>query len=195
MRVQAVLSIVGILVLVAACAATPDVSAEAGPEARRALAEAAARGPVLAVVDGTIGALTPSERDRLVTGAMARGVTGLDVRFTTDPAQAAAPDPYLAVVLNAPPVTPAAAACRRTARPGGAPAGDRLHVLAAFCRGQEVLGAARGSIQAPLDDPRQLERLLWSTAAALFPDDYAESYGFDILPGWLDLGIGGSFGF
>ena len=33
--------------------------------------------------------------------------------------------------------------------------------------------------------------LLWRTASALFPDDYAETYGFGLLPNSFDFGFGG----
>jgi hypothetical protein len=49
-----------------------------------------------------------------------------------------------------------------------------------------------GRVAGPTD--RSFERLLWRTAGALFPDDYAETYGFGILPRWLNLGGGGSYG-
>jgi hypothetical protein len=35
---------------------------------------------------------------------------------------------------------------------------------------------------------------LWRTASTLFPDDYEETYGFGILPRWLDFGVGGGIG-
>jgi hypothetical protein len=39
----------------------------------------------------------------------------------------------------------------------------------------------------------EAERLVWRATARLFPDDYADSYGFDLFG--LRVGLGGSFGF
>jgi hypothetical protein len=177
------------------CAETPEVTAEGGSAARKALVEQAAKGSVRAVVHGTAVGLDPDERDALVTRAMAQGVSGISVRFTTDPASAAAPDPFLVVVLNPMPSAPATLACRRPdAVPTATPAGPAL-VLAAFCREGEPIGSARGATETPITERRQLERLLWRVAGELFPDDYAETYGLGILPRGINLGVGGSAGF
>jgi hypothetical protein len=104
------------------------------------------------------------------------------------------PEPHLVVALNPGETDPADVLCSAPDRVPTAPAGAELSVLAVFCQGGEVVNAVReaGRVAGPTD--RNFERLLWRTAGALFPDDYAETYGFGILPRWLDFGIGGSFG-
>ena len=76
------------------------------------------------------------------------------------------------------------------AGPGIAP----VRIMAAFCQGNQVLGVTRTEsvVSGPTD--QRFRRLLWRTASTLFPDDYEETYGFGILPRWLDFGFGGSVG-
>lgn len=177
----------------AGCAA-PAAVEPTGPSPRQALAEQAAEGPVRAVVAGELPDVDSAARDRLVSEAMAAGVRALRVGFTTDPAVAAAPEPHLVVVLNPGPATPSTLACQAPEEAPAEPANGAMQVLAVFCDGAQPLGEAR--VEGRVDrDQRQVQRLLWRAANQLFPDDYAETYGFGILPGWLGLGIGGTFGF
>jgi hypothetical protein len=180
--------------LLAACAQGTPPPAGPGQEARRLLAEQRAAGAVRTVVHGNPFGMDQTRQEALVSEAMAQGVAGLAVRFTTWPDAAAAPEPHLVVALNPGETDPADVLCSAPDRVPTAPAGAELSVLAVFCQGGEVVNAVReaGRVAGPTD--RNFERLLWRTAGALFPDDYAETYGFGILPRWLDFGIGGSFG-
>lgn len=184
-----------VAVLVAACAARPDPGTDPRFEARRALETAAERGPVRAIIRGDPFDDDGAARDALATEALADGITALSVDFVTDPARAAAPDPRLVVALNPTGVVSAARACRAPQQIGTAPLKGEVEILAVFCEGERVLGAARtrGEVDGPAD--RRLERLLWRTAGELFPDDYGETYGLRLLPDWLGVGVGGSFGF
>jgi hypothetical protein len=196
MRTFALLSVaIFAILLPAGCAQTPDVTAEGGSAARKALAEHAAQGPVPAIVKGTALGLAPDARDALVTQAMAQGVSGLGVRFTTEADRAAVRDPHLVVVLNPTPAASPTLACRQPDAVATAASEGPPRVLAAFCQDGKVIGTARGETEAPVSDRREFERLLWRVAGELFPDDYAETYGFGILPHGIDLGIGGDFGF
>jgi len=186
-----------LILTLAACAAGRAPPAAPGPpSARQALVASAERGPVLATIRGELPGLEPARRDSLVADALARGVRGLSLRFTTDAARAAAPEPHLEVFLNpASEAAALAAACRRAEEVPVRPVEQELRVFAAFCEGERLLGdvATSGAVSGP--DDRRLERLLWRTARQLFPDDYAETYGFGILPPWLGVGVGGSVGF
>jgi hypothetical protein len=177
----------------AGCAAPAAVEPR-DPGPRQALAQQAAEGPVRVVVVGELPEVDPAARDRLVSAAMAEGVRGLRVGFTTDPAAAAAPEPHLVVVLNPAPATPATLACRAPEEIWAPPTNAEMEVLAVFCDGAVPLGEARAEGRVGPDE-RRARRLLWRTANQLFPDDYAETYGFGILPDWLRVGVGGSFGF
>jgi len=166
-----------------------------GQEARRVLAEARETGAIRTVVVGNPFGMDPARRDALVSEAMAEGVPGLEVRFTTYPDQAGAPEPHLVVVLNPAGDLPPPAACRAPETVRTAPASETLRVLAVFCQGDQVIDAVREEERVAGPTDHNFQRVLWRTAAALFPDDYWDNYGFGILPRGIDLGIGGSFGF
>jgi hypothetical protein len=182
-------------VVLAGCAQGPTRTGAPGEDARRALAESRSAGPIRAVVQGNPFGMDEARRDALVTSAMAEGVAGLGVRFTTGADQAAAPEPHLVVILNPAADVPAADACRAPESLRTLPADESLSVLAAFCRGDETLEAVREQDRVAGPTDRNFERLLWRTSAALFPDDYWDNYGFGFLPRGIDLGVGGSFGF
>jgi hypothetical protein len=165
-----------------------------GQAARDALAARRAEGPVLAVIRGQPFGLGTAERDALVSRAMADGVRGLQVRFTTDPAAAPSPEPHLVVLLDPLGAPSPEQVCAGPDRLPTAPAGERLSVIAVFCKDAEPIGMARAEDIVAGPGDRRFQRLLWRTAGALFPDDYAETYGFRLLPG-IDFGLGGSFGF
>ena len=172
------------------CARAADT--EVQDPARRALA--AAREPVLMEVIGNPFAMDEARLNALISTELAEGVSGMTTRFTTSPERAATLDPRVVVVLN--PLSEPAPETLCTAPDAIAtgPATDRLRIAAAFCRGDQVLGFARteDTVAGPTD--QDFRRLLWRTAKALFPDDYEETYGFGILPRWLDFGVGGSIG-
>ena len=181
--------------LLAGCAQEPVRTGAPGEDARRALSEGQDGGAVRTIVHGNPFGMDEARRDALVTRAMAEGVPGLEVRFTTYPDRAAAPEPHLVVVLNPVGDVPAAVACRAPQTLPTAPAGETLSVLAVFCRDDQVLDVVREESRVSGPTDRNFQRLLWRSSAALFPDDYADTYGFGILPRGIDLGIGGSFGF
>lgn len=141
---------------------------------------------------GDVPGLTTGQRDRLVTDALADGVRGLGVTFAAVSADRA-PGERVVVVLDHPSTVPVERLCRGGEFRGGGGASDRARVAAAFCTGAKPVSAVEGEVAA--SGPSERERLLWRTAGTLFPDDYADSYGFDVLPDWLDVGVGGSFGF
>ena len=165
-----------------------------GEQARRVLAEQRQEGPIRTVVRGNPFGMDEARRDALVSEAMAAGVAGLSVRFTSYPDTAAAPEPHLVVLLDPVEAVAADTACQAPDTIPTTTAGETLRVLAVFCQGDRALHAVREEdvVASPTD--RRFQRLLWRTAGALFPDDYADSYGFGFLPRWLNLGIGGSVG-
>jgi hypothetical protein len=181
--------------LLASCGSVPTVTSDSGVgNTRQVLAERVEQGPVLAVVVGNPYAIDESRLDTMVTQAMAAGVSGLSVDFTTSPSAAAAAEPRLVVLLNPAADPTGSAACRSPTLVQTLPGGDELRVLAAFCDGADALGSveAQDTVAGPTD--RRFQRLLWRTSGALFPDDYAETYGFGLLPNSFDFGgwFGGS---
>jgi hypothetical protein len=186
------LAVLGGVVLVSGCGSVPSVSSDGGSGTRQLLLERSEQGPVMAVVIGNPFGMDATRLDGLVTTAMGDGVTGVSADFTTDPSRAVAPEPRLVVLLNPAGDPTGSAACRTPTLVRTLPGGDDLRVLAAFCRGADPLGsvASQDTVTGPTD--RRFQRLLWRTAAALFPDDYEDTYGFGLLPNTFDFGLGGS---
>jgi hypothetical protein len=181
--------------LLAGCGSIPTVTSDSGVgNTRQVLVEHSEQGAIAAVIVGNPFDMDESRLDSLVTQAMAAGVTGASVDFTTDLSQAAAPEPHLVVVLNPAGEPPASAACGNPAMLQTLPAGDELRIMAAFCDGANPIGSveAHDVVSGPTD--RRFQRLLWRTASALFPDDYEQTYGFGLLPNQFDFGswFGGS---
>jgi hypothetical protein len=160
--------------------------------ARRALADA--KEPVLMTVVGNPFGMDQARLNALATAELSAGVTGMRTEFTISPERAAAPDPRVVAVFNPLSDPDRDILCMApdgiTTGPGTGP----VRIMAAFCRGDQVLGATRTEsvVSGPTD--QRFRRLLWRTASTLFPDDYEETYGFGLLPRWLDFGFGGSIG-
>ncbi len=163
-------------------------------EARQVLEQALEAGPVRAQIFGDPYGLDPARQERLVAGAFGDGVQGVEARFTADPGLFAESQPRLVVILNPAVDPPSREACRAPERIRTGPATEELTLLAAFCDGDRLINGARaeGDVAGPTD--QRLKRMLWQTAGVLFPDNYRNEYGIDLIPG-LDIGIGGSFGF
>jgi hypothetical protein len=160
--------------------------------ARRALA--AAGEPVLMKIVGNPFASDEARLNALISTELAEGISGMSTRFTTAPERAAAPEPRGVVVLNPLSEPAPETLCAAPDAIATGPAAERLRILAALCQGDQVLGVARTEdvVAGPTD--QGFRRLLWRTSKVLFPDDYEETYGFGILPRWLDFGFGGSIG-
>jgi hypothetical protein len=172
---------VAALALLAGCAREPPV--EVGPggspaEARRQLALAAARGPVPIRVLRALERPTEPE----VAALAASGVSGLRVRFTADREQVGG---RLVMALDG-----LAEPDRICADPPPAIAQPGAPLLAAWCDGEAVVARVRAPGGT---DPVLRERLVWRASARLFPDDYADTYGWNLFG--LRVTIGGSFGF
>lgn len=164
-------------------------------EARELLEQALVDGAVRAQIFGDPYGLDPARQDGLVTAAFGEGVQGVKARFSADPGIFSDDQPRLVVILNPKADPPSAEACRAPERIRTGPASDDgLIVLAAFCDGEQLINGARaeGDIDGPTD--QRLKRLFWQTSGVLFPDNYRNEYGIDLIPG-LNIGLGGSFGF
>ena len=186
---------VGVVAILSACG--PDVSVGPvgdGTAARDLLITALEKGPVRAQVFGDPYGLDPARQDILVASNIGDGVQGIDARFSADPGLYADDQPILVVILNPQISPPPSKACSGPEQIRTTPPGEEIAVLAAFCQNGKLINAARAdaTISGPTD--QRLKRLLWQTGAVLFPDDYEQSYGVDIIPG-VNVGVGGSFGF
>lgn len=162
--------------------------------ARERLETALVEGPVRAQIFGDPYGMDPARQERLIVNAFGEGIQGIKARFTADPGLYAAEQPRLVVILNPRSDPPSTEACRSPERIRTAPAFDEFSVLAVFCEGEKLVDGARGEAEIAGPSDQRLKRLLWRTAGALFPDNYENEYGIDLIPG-VNVGIGGSFGF
>lgn len=175
--------VAALLLGLSACAREPPPLVEPASdpaEARRQLAALAAAGPVPVVV------LRLEERPSEAEAAAlaARGVSGIAVRFAPAP-----PTPTgRRLVLALDGLEEPERICAGADRPEPSPASRLL--LAAWCDGERPVARVRLAAAA---DRVARERAIWRATARLFPDDYAESYGWNLFG--LRLTVGGSFGF
>ncbi|MDX6750348.1 hypothetical protein SH611_11070 [Geminicoccaceae bacterium 1502E] len=168
--------------LLAACAgrAAGELQVLGDPGgARRLLAEAAERGPVPLQVEDRPAWLGPER----IAALAAEGVRGLAPRF----APQAPSGEGLRLVIAFSAAGPADRLCDAPPTPAAA----REELQAAFCEGRHAVAAA--AVDAAGLAPAATERLVWRLTARLFPDDYAETYGFDLF-GWR-VRLGGEVGF
>lgn len=176
-------ALLSFLLALAACTGETPPLVEPGSdpaEARRQLAAAAAAGPVPVVV------LRLEERPSEAEAAAlaASGVRGIAVRFAPSPPTPAGRRLVLALDGLEEPER----ICAGAERPEPSPVGRAL--LAAWCDGERPVARVRLATAA---DRVARERAIWRAMARLFPDDYAESYGWNLFG--LRITVGGSFGF
>jgi hypothetical protein len=185
-RIWAVVAMAGL----AGCAGDPvRLGPDSDPRAARTLLkEVAAAGPVRLelnqaprAADGTLTAERAAEQ-------AARGIKGLDARFAQPPA---AKGPARLVLLFDPPqdVRPQRV-CGADLLPSAVPGAWPHRLQAVFCDGgafvADATSATEGRALADLD------RLVWRTTGRLFPDDYPDTYGFNLFGHRVTLG--GSIG-
>jgi hypothetical protein len=178
---------------IVACAAPPvRLGPDADPRAARwLLEEAAAAGPVRLEVNGPPRTMDGTLAVPEIAEQASRGVSGLDLRF------AGVPDPAgsarLLLLFDPPPggLQPRVA-CAAAALPPPVPEG-LLRLQAVFCEG----GAAIADATAATEGRTRVdaERLVWRTTGRLFPDDYPETYGFDLFGHRVGIGVAGTFGY
>ena len=176
-----------------ACAPSPDVARFAQGDARSArtlLARAAVDGPIRLELRGLPASLEPAR----VEAAADAGARYLNARFRTDPAVAGREVPRLVIAFGTAP-----GALGELCRPAAATAttGDPASAAAAFCDSVGVVAAIEGKAASPLAG--DVERLVTSLTRRLFPDDYADSYGWGLgtgvsLGGWWGSGGGSGVG-
>ena len=173
-----------LLPMLAACAG-PRVTGSPEPDrqqARRMLADMAGTGPVPLVILGDPSPLAKADLPALA----ARGIVGLKPGFAL--ADAAASE-RLVLWFDPPSGVDGRSACagaEAVSTPAGAP-----RLLAAWCEGAQPVAEVAG-ITAD-GSGAAAGRLVWQATQRLFPDDYADRYGFSVL-GWR-IRLGGSASF
>ena len=183
---------VGVLALglaVVACAPGADVTRPPTAQAelaRQALSYAAASGPVLAVVVGD--PLDRPDRIERTLEAANRGIQGLRVPFTTDPAMAAQPNLKLVLLVNPERPDDPAGACVDPEVTQEPPEPVRPTLLAVFCEDERPLAGTLGNIEVTGPDDPNYDGLVSQTTAALFPDDYWQRRPY--IPFGVGVGVG-----
>ncbi len=174
-----------LFLLLAGCLLPPQpVDVVGDPSTARALLVARLReGPVPTVIRGGLETLPP---ERLAEAAAA-AVPALEPDFRPR-SQPPAEDAYLLIVLHGGEAPLPRQLCRDANRLSTEFA---ERVAAAWCEKARTVAA----VELPTGDPgaRGVERAVWRAMAALFPDDYADTYGFDLFG--QRITIGGTFGF
>jgi hypothetical protein len=181
-----------LMLALAGCASGSPVELGRDADARAArarLVEAAKEGPVRLDVNAlprvTGGTLGEAE----IAAQAAHGVRGLNVRFAlTAEATGTA---RLALLFDPPPGFGPAQACEGAALPAPVPEAGPLRLQAVFCDGRTHVADA--SAATPDRSEAGAQRLIWRTTGRLFPDDYAETYGFNLFG--YRVGLSGQFGF
>jgi hypothetical protein len=167
---------VALALALGACAPGPEVRVEPASnvqEARRLLTEAAA-GPVLVAWRGEPPLSAPA-----LTAAVERGVRGLDLAATTM-GEAERRFVFDFTGGDGP----------LCGDPGEDQAAVRgLMVKAAFCDGERAVALAGAE---PGGDP---QRMIWRLVGRLVPDDYPDTYGFNLFGSRFRVGAGATFGF
>ncbi len=172
------------LLLTGCITSPPPVASRGEPSTARALLVARAeRGPVPMVLEGRPADLSA---ERLAETA-AEGVRGVDVVFVPRP-MPPEKGAYLLVILHGREGGLPAGLCRDPRAPT---TGLAEHIAAAWCEEGRTVAAVDVAAEEPT--AAAVERALRRAMAALFPDNYGETYGLDLFG--LRLRIGGTFGF
>ena len=156
--------------------------------ARSQLQAAAATGPVRLEVNGLpVSSEGPLGRATVETEA-ARGVRWMSVRFAAAPE--ATGQARLLLLFDPPTSLEPGHVCMLDNLPAPVPAADNARLDGVFCEGGSFVAAADAS--APSRSPAEMQRLIWRVASRIFPDDYQDSYGFNLFGNRVD--VDGSLG-
>jgi hypothetical protein len=172
-----------VALVLASCTASDEPLRPTGDlrSARQQLDAQGEMGPVPLAIIGPPSGLTPARLAELA----AAGVHGSSVRF--DPGAAAR---WRTVLWFDPPPD--------AVDPCGTPPSDAVLgsdrptvLLAAYCDGDQPVATARERLNGT--GLRAVERMVWQATEALFPDDYADTYGINLFG--IRLRLGASAGF
>jgi len=171
-----------LLLALASCNTEPlRVGPDSDPRAaRELLATAAAAGPVRLEVNGIVRASDTTLRQPRIAEQAARGVRNMTVHFTDEPGGVGSA--RLLLLFDAPAAIDVRRLCSAPTLPPSAPSAEPLRLRAIFCDGgafiADAASATTGTTAADVD------RLIWRTVGALFPDNYPETYGIRSFFGW-----------
>jgi hypothetical protein len=171
-----------LLLALAGCGTTP---ARLGPDsdprvARQLLAAAAPAGPVALQANGIVRASDTAVQGPRMAEHAARGVRNLTVQFAAEPGPPGAP--RLLLLFDPPDDLDVKRVCPASSLPPSVPSPEPLRLRAVFCDGGTFIADATGTTTGTT--AADVDRLIWRTVGALFPDDYQETYGIRSFFGW-----------
>lgn len=164
-----------LLLVLAACSTVPvQLGLDSDPRAaRQLLVGAAESGPVRMEINGVVRASDSTVLQPRIAEQAARGVQNLRVRFTET---AGAPGSAMLLLLfDAPAGLDLKRVCATSPLPASVPSAEPLRLVAVFCDGRTFIADATGSASGTT--AADVDRLIWRTVGALFPDNYPETYG------------------
>lgn len=164
-----------LLLALAACSSVPvQLGSDSDPHvARELLVGAAETGPVRMEINGVVRARDSTVLQPRMAEQAARGVQNLRVRFTEAPG---APGSAVLLLLFDPPAgLDLKRVCATSPLPASVSSPEPLRLVAVFCDGRTFIADASGSTSGTT--AADVDRLIWRTVGALFPDNYPETYG------------------
>ena len=164
-----------LLLALAACSTVPvQLGPDSDPRvARQLLVGAAETGPVRMEINGVVRASDSTVLQPRMAEQAARGVQNLRVRFTEAPG---APGSAMLLLLFDPPAElDLKRVCATWPLPASVSSAEPLRLVAVFCDGRTFVADATGSTSGAT--AADIDRLIWRTVGALFPDNYPETYG------------------
>lgn len=164
-----------VLLTLAGCSTTPvKLGPDSDPRAaRQLLAAIAAAGPVRIQVNGIVRAQDTTLRTDRIAQQAARGITGMTVRFAPEPEGQGTT--RLLLLFDPPSDFDPKRVCGAGTLPASEPSPEPLQLRAVFCDGGVFIADTTGSTTGT--NATDVDRLIWRTVGALFPDDYPQSYG------------------
>jgi hypothetical protein len=175
----ALLMIIG-LALTACTGGTAQLGPDSDPRAARQLLETAAQsGPVRLESNGLVRASDTTLRAQRLAEQAARGVRNVSVTFTDGPA--AVGSARLLLLFDPPKDLNVLRVCTASPLPAAVPSPEPLQLRAVFCDAgtfiADSLASTTGTGTGTGAGAGDIDRLVWRTVGALFPDDYPETYG------------------
>lgn len=145
--------------------------------ARAQLQDAAAGGPVRLELNG-LPATSEGQLSRaMVESEAARGIRWLNVRFGAPPE--ATGQARLLLLFDPPAVLKPERACMLDSLPAPVPSPDATALQGVFCQGGAFVAAADASTAGR--STAEVQRLIWRVTGRMFPDNYQDTYGFNLF--------------
>lgn len=164
-----------VLLTLTACATEPvRLGPDSDPRAaRQLLASLAPDGPILLQSNGMVRASDTTLRTARLAEQAARGVRNLRVAFTDGPG--AVGSARVVLLFDPPDGLDVEKVCATPTLPAAVPSPEPLRLRAIFCDADTFIADSTATTTGT--SAADIDRLVWRTVGALFPDNYPETYG------------------